>query len=272
MPVVEFYELDGYPQETRTLKGFQATRKLVVAWDDRYTLRELLIHHPPELYPYIPAFGAMVVAISMQPVGKQLNIPGYDSLARYDHCLLSVQYATPAPEDPQPYPASQSQTKHEDPTMVVSESYEPYAEASRLDYTKFKWSNGDPLTSDEAPVRIVYRAKYVITRHNQANAPSGLLNYVGRINSATVTPVLLSNVSFPAHTLLFQSPNVATQADDDGDPRYDVTYRFLYKEEGWRKFWHSETRQEETIFHIDGGAPYDKPDEIDFNNLLPQGS
>jgi hypothetical protein len=272
MAIVTFSEMDGYPLEVRDLYGLKATRKLRCAWEDRYTLRGLLLAHPPALYPYNPDFVCRAVNCGIEPFGGSNQSVADASMTTYPEAILTVNYETPKTADPQPYPKEDSVVKHEDPTMVFSESFDPYVEARRLDYTKFRWSSGEPLTADESPIIPLSRAHYSVTRYNQPAAPSDILDYVGKINSATVTPVILGSFTFPIHTLLFEPPTINLTADDQGGRTFEISYKFWYKEEGWRKFWRAQTEQYESIINIDTEAAYESPEEIDFNGLLPQGT
>ena len=268
MAEVEFWELAGYPREERDVVGFVATRKLLVEWRYRDLLREALISHPGHLYPYIADHQARCVKVAVEPLGKQTAT--YSGLANYDWAVVTAQYRTPRISDPQPYPKSQSPTKYAQATATISETIEPFSEAQRLDYQLFTWSDDTELKPDEAPVRIVHRMTYVLTRHYLADAMLGTISsLVGKINAAEVTPILLSSDPFPAQTLLFQPAQTRLSANDLGEMRIDVTMRFAYKEEGWRKFWRGDTQQYDTLKVKASGNAYNIPEEADFSVVFP---
>lgn len=269
---VDFYELDGYPQENRdNLGNFQATRKLLVAWDDRSELRESLLAGNGQIYPYITAFGARVTGVASVPFGKLRDDPLAPSRAAYDYAMFTVRYDTPKTGEPVVHP---DPAKAANPETMLSETLEPSVEALRLPHTAFEWTDGTPLAEEEAPVRTVYRMTYALTRFRLTALPD-LKNLVYKINDATVSPVLMAGPydapdwSFPPHTLLFQPPTVNYSAADDGSTRLDVTYRMHYKEEGWRTFWRSSSKSYEAIREVGGGPTWDQPAAASFAVLFP---
>lgn len=276
MPIVQYWELDGYPKESRELGSFKATRKLLVDWDSRYLLREALIYHPPAIYPYfIPQYNLRLAlrvrSVLIEPYGRSdLHSILYPDMIRYDWALLTVDYATPQLGDPQPYPQDKNAVLHERADAVVSETLEPYAEARREDHRLFKWSDGTELQANEAPVQLVYRNNYTLTRHNLTEIPAEVNTMPGKINSGTVTPILATGITFAAHTLLFGGTQLAWKTGDQGERLVDVTYRMLWKEEGWRKFWRADAQEYQTIMVKATDVDYDVPAEADFSVLFPQ--
>ena len=277
---IAFHEMRGYPIEERTLLNFSATRKLLCAWNDRTALRELLIGHPGQLYPYAYSFGARVVEVSIEPFGKEHQDALGEDLAWYEAAVLTVKYRSPGIAEPQPYPEEKSPSAHNNPQAVISENLEPYAQGMRLSPEKFRWSDGTALSEEEAPPRILYRAKYTMTRYNLPAVPEEAVTYVGKINDAPVWPILLSrsgnpagDLYFPTNTLLFQPPTISMSMDSAGTRNFSVAYKFAFREEGWRKFWRADNEAYETIHHVasDGGAgaEYEMPEEADFSVLFP---
>ena len=274
MPL-DYREMNGYPQESRDLTRFSAVRKILCDWNDRTALRELFINHPGHLYPYASSMNARVVSVGITGYGKiQQDDLGAD-LAWYEKAMLTVKYESPQYGDAQPYPAAISPALHDDPSASISETLEPYAEASKLDYEKFVWNDASALAYEESPVRLVYRLKYILTRHNLPFVPPTVMSMIGKINNAAVSPILMPYITFPAHTLLFEPATISITKLDNGDNGFDVTYRMLYKEEGWRKYWRVDPDQTgggsyQTIHHNNEQMdPYEMPDEAGFSVLFP---
>lgn len=270
MATLAFWELAGYPKESANTDSFSATRKMLIEWDMRYYLQASLLGHPGALYPYIPDYAARCVAVSIEPFGGIDRHMIYADRAEYGYALLTAKYKTPQMGDPQPYPQAKSPALHASPQAVISESLEPTSEAMRLDFTKFKWSDGAALTADEAPIRQVYRMAYSMTRHNLTEVPAFTQDYVGGCNAATITPVLMDTMVFGPFTLLYISPVIGLSIDDQGNRQFNVSYRFAYKAEGWRKVWRADTEDYQTIVHKDTDVDYESPPAFQFGNLFPR--
>jgi len=267
---ITFYEMDGYPQEEWDHQGFSAVRKLIVSWEYAAALRLALMGHPGQVYPYLPSMQARVNGVGLQPFGKSQQHTFYQDMTWYDWALLTVRYGTPRLEDKQPYPESVDPVKHRNPQAAISESLQPTAEALKLDHTLFYWSvGGDALKPDEAPVRVVQRMSYSLTRHNLLTVPMEAYTSIGKCNSDVVTPILMSSLSFAVNTLLFQPPRINLSADEFGKPQFDVTYGFAYKEEGWRKYWRPDSKAYEQIKLVSDDSVYNVPAEMAFSVFFP---
>jgi len=264
--------MSGFPKEDRDLKSFKATRQLLVSWDGRHLLRNALIYHPGHLYPYVPSSQARCTRVATQPFGRQAGLPGWPDLCSYEFAIVTAQYTTPTFESPQPYPEGISQALHNNPQAVISETIEPNLEALRLPYEDFLWASDEAaLKEDEAPVRPIFRLSYTLTRHNLFSVPIEAKTFVGMINKSMVTPVLMPALEFEPHTLMFVPPTINLSADDEGNTQFDVTYRFAYKEEGWRKFWRGDTLDYDSLVLAKNPAiPYDAPFEREFSVLFPE--
>jgi hypothetical protein len=270
VPSVQFWELEGFPTEDFSGNRFTAQRRLLCYWADRYLLRYLLVAWPGAQYPYISDFPVRCTGVGIEPFAAMKTVAGMAAdMASYEYAILNVRYESPQYGDAQPYPSALNMAKHLDPSKAISESFEPSLEALRLDYSLFKWGDGAALKPDEAPVRSVYRMAYSLTRHNQTSIPGESLSYVGKINDDTVTPILLPGLSFAAHTLMYIPPSIDVATDESGTGLIDVTHRFAFKEEGWRKFWRGDTKQYEEIKVKSSGANYDQPEAVDFGVFFP---
>ncbi len=269
----------GWPQDNRTLTSFSATRKLICAWGDRTFLRAFFMLHPGQLYPYALEYGARVVGVGMEPFGQQNQDPGGVDLALYAKALLTVRYETPAFGTPQAYPASKDPLKNLDRASVISETLEGSTEATRLDHADFVWSDDTELKEEEAPVRVMRRATYVLTRHNLPNIPQSFIDLAGKINDAAISPILvgMDTLTFAAQTLFMGDPVVNISNEDDaannGRRSFDLTMRMEYRPETWRQYWNAESESFLKIHHrnTDGskGAEYTEPAEADFSIVQP---
>lgn len=242
MPIL-FSEEEGYPREGRDRGRYWAVRKLRVAWADRGALAEALIGFPRQVYPYAPDTLARVDSVEGEPAPGQLTADTSvtdhtgGTPALYDEALLTVRYGTPRIGEGQPHP---DPAYENDPQEEISETLEPFVETIALDHKRFVWSDGTPLSPEETPYTTVRRSKYVLTRYNQLMVPAAALTLPGKINVAAVQPVLLTGLVFPAMTLMLESPLLSISSQLDGSLGLDITYRFLYREETWRKYWRPE--------------------------------
>lgn len=275
----EFWEMDGYPQESEDVKSFRAIRKVRCAWNDRTWLRRAFMLHPGQLYPYALSFGARVIGVGIEPFGKQHQDQIAADLAWYEEALLTIQYATPSFGDPRPYPESKDPTKFADRASTISETLEGFTEAFRLLYEDFVWSNNQALEEEETPVIVRHRVSYVLTRHNLPLVPQAIIDLGGKINADPVTPILvgMDSLEFAPETLLMAAPVVGLSSEDDpaagGRVSYDLTLRMIYHPETWYKFWHARSKDFLTLHerNSDGtaGTQYKEPEIADFSVAFP---
>lgn len=171
-----------------------------------------------------------------------------DQTYTYDDYLVDVQYTT----DP-------------DKTLV-SESIEPTAEFVRLDYRHFRWSSGAPLTEGEAPGVLRRELKLVRQYYNQMFVPNAVVLIPGSVNAAPYTSALLG-LTFPAQTLLFAPEPVSRTVLTSGTAGFNYTLSFMYKPNGWNKYWRPQTQSWESITLPDGTAYNSYPPE-DLTSVL----
>ena len=265
-----YKEVSGYPRETHDASGFRATRKLWFAWADRNLIRAAFKSFPPPVYPYTDNHWARVTSIAIEPFGKQEGLTGYPAMGDYEYGIATVQYGSPQIGDPQPYPQATNAAKHVNPQAMISETLEPYSEGRPMPAANFVWaSDNDPIREAETPIDIVHRNTYVLTRYNLYSVPTWVLDLEGKINDAVVTPILMPTIPFALHTLLFSAPQIQLTADDQGGTQFNVTVRFLHKEETWRQFWRSDTQAYDSLKVKSTGLAYDKPEEADFKVCFP---
>ena len=246
---VGYVEIQGSPVETWTLEGFQATRTLMCDWADRKTLVGELAGLT---YPLIANTGS--IALQLGSVPFEAENKGAGSVAAYEKALVTVEYG---PSE----------------GTVYSESLEPTAEFLTEDYNRFQWGpnvGGDPSTpleENEAPGRLIRGFDYVLTRHNLVIVPTAVIDLIGHVNSATVTPLMgifasggwgIPSISFAAETLLFQPPTITRTTTIAGVEGATCVYRLTYKPNweagvalGWNYFWRAETQKYEAIYQKD---------------------
>jgi hypothetical protein len=157
-----------------------------------------------------------------------------------------------------------------EPEDLLSESIEPTAEFLTLDHKRFRWTDedGDILEEREAPGKlirglIISRTYYKI----QSPLPAILLSAVGTVNHDAYTSSILG-LTFPAETLLYTPPNLSRTITTDGSDGWDMTVKFMYKAEGWNKFWRAKSQQFERIYDTETDEEYENYPLLDYSPLL----
>ena len=266
MAVTHLGDKQGSPVEKHSPFGFSAVRTIQVLWADRYALKDEILLYPGELYPFRPSTGARASAVDIKPlpakVDESTSIP---DTANYKYAILTIQYGTPGLDALDPSTLFQ-------PSSSTSESIAPFTETAALDYTKFGWQGETQkrhLTQDEAPVFLLGRARYTVTRSNQSVIPGIAQSLISKINSSTVTPLLFSGVTFAAQTLLMEHPTFSASYKSDGTREYTVSYSMIWREETWRKFWNTKLSQFTSLVFLEDGSDYEFPAEADFSGIFP---
>lgn len=278
--VLEYGELDGYPQfEWEPNTGLvSATRQILVPWADTSDIIESLGQWPNNKYPYGNGFGAIVKGVSGVPWGKieestSDEITGYTAL--YSHTKLTIKYGSPNINDQRPKTGSEN-----DKSKNYSEDFGPFAETLPLDPELFTWKSPffdvnsreithAPLKENEAPVRTVKRIAYSLNRFNLTSVPLDFISLVGKINSNIVAPLSVPSLAFAAHSLLYEPANISMVYDKDGTTKFNASFKMLFKEEGWRKYWRGDTQSYDTIRVKATGLDYEFPAEADFSVIFP---
>lgn len=259
---ITYEELEGFPKEELTQTTFRGTRRLMVDWNSRQALRNALIGYPGALWPYSLSYGARVVSVATEPARgrtQQDNL-GAD-LAFYDKAILTVNYAAPGQIWEHP--------SNPNAAAAFSEDLEPYTETYPLDFEKYQWSDGTPLTRDEAPVLQAIAIRYRLRLFYLPAIPSALISLIGTINDATVTPIAIAGVTFAAKTLRFDPARFAFNRQSDGTLRYTVEYNFTYRPSGWDKFYRNDTNSWQVIERITDETTHEFYPEADFSTAFP---
>ena len=240
------YEEHGTATETRTLEDWTASVVVRCDWANRHSLVADVLGNRRE-WPHA-ANGPVAQTATINPAPTRYGVTG--QCINYIDALVTINYGTEKKD-------------------LISESLEPTAEFITLDYKRFRWgaANGTPLIEGEAPGKLVRGLSLVRTMYEvPAPLPISLIELPGSVNDANYTSTLLG-LTFPTETLLYQPPNLSRTITTAGTDGFTLTLKFMYKKEGWNKFWRHETQQYERIFMVDGGQ-YDNYPLDDFSDFL----
>lgn len=235
---VTFQELDGSPTFDVTVTGAKVTRQFKVAWGDIDSfIAETLGSADNDISNAV----CSSCKISRHP-GQNL---GFGSWSSYESAIVIAVYDT---------------WTH--PT--VTESFSPSAEFLTLDCENFKWASDDTeLVPEEAPGRLITTLDYTQTWKNLSTIGTTMFNLIGHVNNAAINfhsmNALLSNISYPAQTLLFHPPTIEKSYDPISKSfKFGVTYRFTYRPNwdgdtarGWNYFWRAATGTFDSFQRID---------------------
>lgn len=272
-PTVAFEELASSPRERFTEAGFEATRLLKCAWQDRIELCNQLLgsvqgsgpqamHVTPARYPHFPR--AQVRAVTIEPFDSAVDAHrGNEQVADYQHARLTVQYATGSYDTHQ---------VNDDPhgDTYVTESLEPTAEFVTLSPQGLFWENvpassGKVLAEDEAPGKIIRGMDWIYTRHLLPTVPQAAFSLIGSVNDAAVDSRTLG-YRFAPGTLLYNPPTIRRVITAQAAAAWDLTYRFSYRPATWNKVWRTATGSFEPLYNEQG--PYQIYPGADFASLL----
>jgi len=241
--------------ETFSRKGEQsATATLRVAWNLRHNLIYDLLQ-TPRLYPHNPLMWA--VNCSATPWDSAPIQDGQGN--QYTDALVVVNYSNVLDDNNNQGSSGQ----------LYSESIEPNVENMTLDHTRFRWSSasGDVLRENEAPTRPLYSIALTRTLYKIPTAlPGDVLSLIGKCNSDSYFSTALG-LNFGAETLLCLPTSSSKSVTSQGDPGYDVVFKFAYKPETWNKFWRAGSQSYEGIFLSDGNEYKNFP-STSFGSLL----
>lgn len=258
MPVDSRRELDGSPNESRNGFQFEATRRFICDWDDRYYCRGLLVDWPGEVYPYSLLFGARCMRCGIEPAGVCAS-DGAGGV-RYRKAILTAIYESPKPGQPV------QDSNPANPTEIVSEELEPFVTYETVDPYSFRWKypfwtpvalpagttadpDGSPplqgwqwvkkqaIPPEQAPGIPQWGIRLVVTRHNVAlPLPFDFLALMNTCNQTAVRSRVW-NLNFPAETLMYSEPRFNVSIMSDGSRKCAVTMKYTFKQApGWNWF------------------------------------
>jgi hypothetical protein len=159
-------------------------------------------------------------------------------------------------------------TKNED---IITESLEPTNEFVGLDFRLFRWAagNGDHLTEEEAPGRLIRYVNFVRTElYVQPPLNPALLSLMGTCNDAPITSTMLFGLSFARETLLFAPPTINRKISALGAQQYDVVKKWSYNPVGWNKYFRQKTGQYAKIYVAGTNTPYESYTPMDHTALM----
>lgn len=211
----------GTRKESVALEGgWTCSVTLRCRYEYRYALAGDLLYNR-RLWPYsITPKGPRAKTIAIRVVNPNGNSPISQTML-YEDALLDINYDTTTG----------------DGTDLVSESIEPRAEFVTLDHRNFRWESGDgePLTEQQAPGKIVRQLHLVRTYYQLPRIPAVVLSGVGNVHFAPYNSKLLG-ISFPAETLMLGQPDIKRTIRTDGTDGYTLTLKWSYQPSGWNKF------------------------------------
>lgn len=248
-PTIQCAEEHGSVTENLDLDKAEAKVTLRCAYNDRWDLVGDLLGY---LRPWPGCVGwanpPRARKASIKSAGDCGHAVGQGIV--YEEALVDVDYSTES---------DTGDGGEESGQDIVAESLEPTVEFLTLDHKRFRWSSGDPLLEGEAPGMQV-RSLAIKRTHYRVVPPlnAGLVSLVGYCNSAQYTSSLLG-LTFAAQTLLFQPPSLSRKITTDGERAFDISMSFVYKPDGWNKFWRTKTQQYESIYDEDGNIVYNYP-------------
>lgn len=250
---VDYYEMDGWPRELYSLRGFAAERKLKCAWSDRHTLATQIISYGNNVYPYNNS-GAVVThlpRVEGLKRGKQSQGASV-SLASYEQAVLIVNYSTYGPA-----------TGTTPTNLLITEWTETWSEFKTLNRTEFRWGTGDdakPLGPGEGPSKIEPGMDYILLYHELNAVPAAVLTQPGTVNSGPVTAYLLG-ITFPTETILYMGAQINHRITSTGGTAHKVRYRFRYVAHvqkgiarGWNWYWNAAEGEYQQVYDDAGNV------------------
>jgi len=227
---VEFTESKDSPKRTAlTATGAEVVRELICNWVNRIQLaRELLgywdgdTYYPPDEYDATEASsgGEHLENVFANSVEIKRRHPD----AETDEAILTVTYKF----------LEYSQIDGDD--VLITESLQAASEYITFDRKGLGIGTGvNRIRLDEAnleaPAGINRMIEWVYTIHHLLTLPDAYFDLAGKVNNAAVTSRALGK-TFPAGTLLCGNPYTRREITWSGVSMWEVTFRFLYKNNG----------------------------------------
>ena len=239
---VDFEEMDGSPRETiyapetgnsvitRTLRCKAIDRARLIyeflGWRE-YRGVDVIIHRP-HVYT-APAGWLYAFSAEVEPRGRIQASIGDNRFADYELAQVIIKYGEPRVIMANAYGGLVSWRE----TLTSASEFTTFPQENLY------WGTGEgkvPLDVLDAPTRITIMLEWIIEISGVLTLPI-LPNYIGKINSGVETSY--SGFNFAAGTLLC-SGGETVQNTEFGyigyKTTYDLTLRFLYRQEGWNFF------------------------------------
>lgn len=231
--------------EDWTVDGLNASVTLRCAWSQRHSLVEDLLFNarPWPKGPYAFAPGCVSARIREEEPSGAIG-----QCITYNHALIDARY----------------DIQHQD---LFTESFEPDIEFQKLDHKRFRWGadDGDPVLENETPGKQLKRMTLIRSyRRVPDPLPAILFDGAGKVNDADYTSTILGR-TFAAETLLYVPPLPNRTISTSGTQGWDLTIKFMYKEEGWNMFWRQKTLAYEEIHLVE--PPPSTPFSTEYKNF-----
>lgn len=232
----------------------QASVVLRVPWDLRHQVSADVLT-ARYLYPGGGFFGK-ASSVGIVPEADSAYVVTSGAIV-YNFAEVTINYTT-----------EQSDREENEDGDIFSESLEPHTEFMTLDPEKFRWEDafGEKLTQNEAPGRQMRSFTLVRTLYNLTAVSTAILDLPGSANDDDYTSAILG-LTFPQDTLLFGDPSIQRTFKSDGSRTMTLVLKFLYKKNGWNKFWRASSGTYEEIHQLHAGRYFNFP-QADFSDFL----
>ncbi len=205
---------------------FVAKRILKCDWGDRYLLISDIGANGGEIYPHLPQIGARAGAAQLVASGQSQPSSG---LLVHDSAYVEISYFW-SPSLP---------TWIEAQGLLVSEKITGGLMYETLDPETLIWGDGQTVVeaSDApgVPFPVLY---YELTLHQVSTEPQLVYSLIGKVNANIVNPYIF-NYSFPIETLLYSGVVSKKSVGLGTNDKKDFTQRFIYKVNGWNKWFNA---------------------------------
>ena len=227
---VSYDESKDSPKSIKfTPDGVEVIRELVCAWVDKIQLvRELLgywsggIYYPPDEFDATEASSGGEHLYNV--FANSIEIKRRHPDAETDEAILTVTYKT------------LEYTQIDGDDVLVTESLQAASEYITFDRKGLGIGTGTGRikldeANLEAPAGINRMIEWVYTIHHLLTIPDAYFDLAGKVNHAAVSSRALGK-TFPAGTLLCGNLHTRREITWDGVNMWEVTFRFLYKNNG----------------------------------------
>lgn len=240
---MNYEELDGSPRESWAHGKFSASIRLLVDWADRHNLMHEFLGYRLA-YPHAIGASLAVPALSAsaQPFpakqGSVLLRTG-QSISSYEKADVTINFGLSQIHGGAGRNIRGGLTSR----ALISESIEPTTESTILNVDGFVWEQDQKkLVEQEAPIKLDVGLEYIFTRHLVAGPNQAALAIVGHVNKQRIRPVTpsLSGYLFEPETLMLKPGQIRRQIDTQGTEKISETFNFIWRPNGWNKFWRSQ--------------------------------
>jgi len=231
---VPYAELYTYPRGRWVTGHFFGVRKLLCLWADMPTLMSQIGTSPDFAWPATHyQFGtsdALAKEILIEPHKAAMDSvtagdppAAVTEFASYEYAELTVKYST------------------SDYTWVngaeVKERFSPAPEGYTIAPELLQWSAIEQLETNEAPSMMIWGMTYTLEFNNLSTSPPDTTDWIGYINSNTVTTLTLGRTMAP-ETLLFNGTDLTVRFGYAGGYKWNARHYFHYRKQGWNNHPH----------------------------------